>query len=173
MADELRILHEKLPLVAQLRPELGCRISELLRACDSLGTAIPEPRYTGIHRDFYPDQVLVDGKRLYIVDLDLYCEGDPGLDIGNFLGHLQEWSLRKLGSPDRLREVEEVMVERFIELSGEVVRPSIRAYTLLTLARHIYLSTQFPDRLHLTEQILELCEHRFTQYERTPALVPP
>jgi Ser/Thr protein kinase RdoA (MazF antagonist) len=173
MADELRILHEKLSLVSHMRPELAARVSRLLRACDALGAVVPEPRYTGIHRDLYADQVLVDNERLYILDLDLYCEGDPGLDIGNFLGHVQEWSLRKLGHPDRLRAVEAAMVSRFVELSGEGMLPAIHAYTLLTLARHIFLSTRFPDRMHLTEPLLQICEERFAQHHTTPALLLP
>jgi len=45
-------------------------------------------------------------------------------------------------------------------LSGEGVRASVRAYATLTLARHIYLSTNFPERQRLTGQLLELCEAR-------------
>ena len=36
---------------------------------------------TFIHRDFYPDQVLVDGARVYLLDLDLYSLGEPPLDV--------------------------------------------------------------------------------------------
>ena len=36
MADELRILHEHLPQVAEVKPELNRRIARLLRACDRL-----------------------------------------------------------------------------------------------------------------------------------------
>src|SRR2546426_9353652 len=38
--------------------------------------------------------VIVNGERLFLLDFDLYCEGDPALDIGNFLGHITEQSLR-------------------------------------------------------------------------------
>ncbi|OLE52532.1 MAG: aminoglycoside phosphotransferase, partial [Cyanobacteria bacterium 13_1_40CM_2_61_4] len=80
MADELRILHECLPLVAQMKPQWANRLDRVLAACDRLGAATPAPQCKGIHRDFYADQVIVDGARLYLVDFDLYCEGDPGLD---------------------------------------------------------------------------------------------
>jgi aminoglycoside phosphotransferase (APT) family kinase protein len=114
----------------------------------------------GIHRDFYSDQVIVDGPRLYLIDFDLYCLGDPALDIGNFLGHITEQSLRTLGDAGALAEVERALEERFIELSGEAVRPAVRGYAVLTLARHIYLSTRFPERRPWTERLLELCEER-------------
>jgi hypothetical protein len=160
MADELRILHERLPLVAQMEPRWAKRLGRVLDACDRLGGTVPEPEPRGIHRDFYQDQVLVDGQRLYLLDLDLYCEGDPGLDIGNFIGHLIEQSLRATGTPDALEEQEEALEERFVELSGEATRAAVQAYATLTLARHVHLSTLFPERRPCTESLLELCEER-------------
>lgn len=160
MADELRILHERLPDVAREGPRWSRRIGRLLAACDRLGESVPEPTPCGIHRDFYADQVLVDGSRLYLIDFDLYCNGDPALDIGNFLGHIAEQSLRTLGDPDALADVERAMEERFVELSGEATRPTVRAYATLTLARHVHLSTLFPERRPFTGDLLELCEER-------------
>jgi glycosyltransferase involved in cell wall biosynthesis len=171
MADELRILHECLAKVAQLKPEWSHRLHRLGAACDRLGATVPEPRPCGIHRDFYPAQVIASADappavhpggtpRVYLIDFDLYCLGDPALDIGNFIGHTMEQSLRELGDPHGLAGAEEALAERFIELSGESCRPAIEAYTTLTLVRHIYLSTQFPKRQEFTPALLELCERR-------------
>ena len=160
MADELRILHERLPAVGRAEPQWAERIERLLEACDRLGTATPGAVPCGIHRDFYADQVIVDGSRLHLIDFDLYCEGDPALDIGNFLGHLTEQSLRTLGDPEALAHVEGALEERFVELSGVKTRYTIHAYKLLTLARHVHLSTLFPERRPYTESLLELCEER-------------
>jgi Ser/Thr protein kinase RdoA (MazF antagonist) len=160
MADELRILHERLPLVAQIKPQWTGRLEKLLEACNQLGAATPTPNFRGIHRDFYPDQVIVDGERLYFLDFDLYCQGDPGLDIGNFLGHLKEQSLRTLGDSEALADRETALTEQFVQLSGETTEVAISAYTMLTLVRHVYLSTQFSERRQFTEALLELCEQR-------------
>jgi phosphotransferase family enzyme len=160
MADELRILRNRLPTVAQVDSIRHERIERLLQACDQLGAQTPEPTTCGIHRDFYPDQVIVDGERLYLVDFDLYCEGDPGLDIGNFVAHVTEQSLRTFGDSAALVEVEKAMEDRFIKLSGEAMRPGVRAYATLTLVRHVYLSTLKPERRPFTKRILELCEER-------------
>ncbi|MFQ5450955.1 MAG: phosphotransferase family protein [Nitrospinaceae bacterium] len=160
--DELKILHERLPRVAQMHPQWKPRLDRILKNCDRLGAEIPEGVQTGIHRNFYPDQVLVDGERLYVLDLDLYCEGDPGLDIGNFLGHLMEQGLRTLGDPKALMDRGQAMVEEFLRLAGSAHRTSVEIYTTLTLVRHIYLSTQFPDRQPFTESLMELCEQRLT-----------
>ncbi len=160
MADELRILHTRLPAVANGNNERAERIERILEAAERLASGTAPFTTCSIHRDFYPDQVIVDGTRLYLVDFDLYCEGDPALDIGNFLGHLTEQSLRTQGDPTALEEVENALVERFVELAGEQTRAAVRAYSTLTLVRHIYLSTLKPERRPFTEHLLELCEER-------------
>lgn len=160
MADELRILHECLATVTRTEQRWDGRIERLLTACDRLGAATPELPPCGIHRDFYADQVIVDGERLYLIDFDLYCLGSPALDIGNFLGHVTEQSLRTLGSPAALVDVERELEERYVELAGRAVRPVVRSYATLTLARHVYLSTRFPERRAFSEPLLELVEER-------------
>jgi hypothetical protein len=163
MADELRILHECLGQVINKKPELRKRLELALAACDRLGTNVPEPRPCGIHRDFYPAQVLVSPNnssrpRIHLIDFDLYCLGDPALDIGNFIGHMSEHSLRAFGNPDAAAVQEEALQETFMKLSKLTSRAAIQAYKTLTLVRHIYLSTQFPDRKDFTPALLELCE---------------
>jgi Phosphotransferase enzyme family len=160
MSDEVRILEHCMHAVATVATGWKRRLERLLGECWRLAETMPEPQYCGVHRDFYPDQVLYDGRWLHLLDFDLYCRGDPGLDIGNFLGHVAEHSLRMYSDPEALRSVERALEERFVELSGERVRPSVRAYAVLTLVRHIYLSTRFPDRRRWTERLLYLCEQR-------------
>ncbi|MEE9458793.1 MAG: phosphotransferase, partial [Candidatus Bathyarchaeia archaeon] len=160
MADELHILHDRLQYVVRLNPQWKQRIRRLLVNCDHLGANVPAYISTGIHRDFYADQVLVDGDRLYLIDLDLYSEGDPGLDIGNFLGHITEYSLRVRGDAEALIDIEKAMEDRFLQLAGGHLLTSVQTYTTLTLVRHIYISTQFSDRKPYTESLLELCEQR-------------
>jgi aminoglycoside phosphotransferase (APT) family kinase protein len=161
MADELRILHQGLGSLAECRPKWGRRLGRLCSACDRLGAANPTRDACGIQRDFYPDHALLDGERLYLLDFDLYCTGDPALDVGNCIAHITEQSVRTHGDPRALADREAALEDRFIELTGEPARPAVRAYALLTLARHVYLSTQFADRRAFTAALLELCEHRF------------
>jgi thiamine kinase-like enzyme len=162
MVDELTILRERLSHFSYENPKFEKRIERLLKECERVGDSVSVPQTRGIHRDFYPDQIVIDGTRLYVLDFDLYCNGDPALDIGNFLGHITEQSLRALGNPDALLEVEQAMEDRFVELSGEATRPRVQAYKILTLARHIHISTVFPERRPFTERILELCEERLS-----------
>jgi hypothetical protein len=163
--DELRILRECLAEVALVHPQWAPRLDSLMTACEKRGAATPAAGTCGIHRDFYASQVIVEGDRLWLLDFDLYCQGDPALDAGNFIGHVTEQSLRECGSPDVLGEVERAVEDEFARLSGEKTRPALRLYRDLTLARHIFLSTKFPERQHTTERLLALCEGRLGGYE--------
>jgi aminoglycoside phosphotransferase (APT) family kinase protein len=160
MADELQLLHQGLEALGETRPEWVRRLRQLLSACDRLGAATPRQAPRGIHRDFYPDHALLEAERLYLLDFDLYCEGDPALDVGNCIAHITEQSLRTQGDPGVLADRETALEDRFVELAGAPARHAVRAYALLTLARHVYLSTQFADRQAFTAKLLELCEHR-------------
>jgi Ser/Thr protein kinase RdoA (MazF antagonist) len=160
ISDELKILDERLTKVTEEKPLWKTRIEHLLGACQGLARHVPDPKTASIHRDFYHDQVIVDGHRIYITDFDNYCEGDPALDIGNFKAHLKEYALRKNDDVSSLSDLEEVFVQRFLELSGKSKRFSVEAYTTFTLARHIWISTQFPSHRHLTEALISLCERR-------------
>jgi len=164
MDQELRILRECFAKVAETRPEWSLRLERVMAACERLGASVPASAPSGIHRDFYASQAIVDGERLWLIDFDLYCQGDPGLDPGNFIGHVTEQALRELGDAGALTAVERAMADRFVELAGEQTRCAVRAYATLTLARHVFLSTQLPGRGHLSEQLLALCETRLAPY---------
>jgi aminoglycoside phosphotransferase (APT) family kinase protein len=159
-ADEMCILHKRLTALADARPELSSRLRWILDACAELAAGLPNDGSHGIHRDFYPDQVLVKGPRLYLLDLDLYAAGDPALDIGNFRGHIIEQSLRSFNRPDALSACERALSEEYCALTGKDLEQSIDIYTTLTLARHIAISTLFPERRHLTEALMGICEER-------------
>ncbi len=167
ISDELQILHERLPQLFQQYPQWRQRIACVLAACDRLAAALPAPKACGIHRDFYADQMMVDGERLYLLDFDLYCHGDPALDIGNFVGHMIEQRLRLAGDTSMLVKYEEALVEGFIALAGVASREAVSAYTTLTLVRHIHLSTLFPERRHGSGRLLALCEQRLGLQPRT------
>src|ERR1041384_8816264 len=96
--------------------------------------------------------------------------GDPAVDAGNFLAHLTEQSLRIYGRSDALMDCEQSFEEKFLELTPETSRESVRAYRMFTLARHIYLSTLFHDRRPYTQTFLEICEK---ELYRADASRPP
>lgn len=158
---ELDVLDRRLSSLSVEEPGLSRRLDELASDCRRLAATIPVDRTCGIHRDFYPDQVLVgDDGRLYLLDLDLYSEGDPALDAGNFLAHVYEQGLRDGSERPATAAVEDAFRETWLGLAGEEKRWSLEVHTLLSLARHVSLSAGFLERRPWTGAILELARHR-------------
>jgi len=160
LADELRILEERLGEVARLYPIWGPRIERLLHACRALAGGLNAMPPCGIHRDFYPDQLIASGGRITLLDLDLYALGDPALDVGNFAAHLIEQAVRCHGDPVALQDHVEALEEAYCELASGVSRRRMQAWATLSLARHVQISTAIPGRGHTTSALLELCEQR-------------
>ena len=102
----------------------------------------------------------MDGGRLTWLDLDLFCLGDPALDVGNFVAHLMEDALRHHGSLHALQAHQQAFTDGFRQDAPHVDMTAIEGWTLLSLARHIQLSTQFDDRHTTTLPLLEYCEHQ-------------
>ena len=163
VGDELRILDACLERVAAVEPRLAPRLQRLSRRCARAPEHLAGAPSSGIHRDFYADQVLVDGNRLTLVDFDLYCEGDPALDIGNFLGHVAEQALRMRGDANAFRGFENELEARFGELAGADACARVPVWTALTVARHVYLSTRFEERRALTERLVNVAEERLAE----------
>jgi len=158
MESELNILEARLESAIAMAPHWGERIEKLQQACRDLATRVDQSSVCGIHRDFYPDQILIRGSRLSLLDLDLYASGDPALDVGNFSAHLTEVALRRHCDPRAFADLEQAFEESYLALSPEVPRTSIRIYRILTLARHIHLSMTIEGRGGATGDLIAQCE---------------
>ncbi len=98
LARELAPLPEQVARLNRVDSELGQVATACLRDVETLSRWPGHWRSLPIHRDFYPAQVLTDGQRLGIVNLDDAAMGEPAVDVANFLAHL---ALMALGHPDR------------------------------------------------------------------------
>ena len=159
-ADEMAVLNERLGRLAAARPDLARRTRRLIERCRAAASRLPPCRPCGIHRDFYPEQVLVDDDRLYLVDLDLYSRGDPALDAGNFSAHLIEAGIRTTGDPGGYDRLVASFMARFLRESPGVDAAAVALYTYLSLARLVQISAAMPERAHATAAILDAVEAR-------------
>lgn len=90
-----------------------------------------------IHRDFYHDQVLVDGDRLAVLDLDDAAMSEPAVDIANFAVHLRLFGFQHPEDAAALEWVEAAFIECSIELDqalDHTLLPYLLATTMLRLA---------------------------------------
>lgn len=94
-----------------------------------------------IHRDFYPEQMLRAGKSTTLIDLDEMRAGDPAVDVGNYLAHVE---LRALQFP-ALAAIRSAARRAFFETYQRTARgdterlcglePSARFYEAASLLR--------------------------------------
>ena len=158
ITKELAVLDDRLERVCAARPLLAARVRRVRHACKQLAAKLRPAVRSGIHRDFYHDQVIVEGNRVWMLDLDLAADGDPALDVGNFIAHLSEQALRLRGDSRTLAAHESALVDGFRDAGGRASTESIEIYRTLTLARHIYITTLFEERQPFTGAVLSLCE---------------
>jgi Ser/Thr protein kinase RdoA (MazF antagonist) len=159
--DELAILRHSLQAVQILDIE---RIENLIGDCQRLLKSIPVTCLTGIHRDFYPAQVIYkDNEPVGIVDFDLFSWGAAAIDVGNFVAHLKETALRSFGSHSALEDHETEFVNAYLRVNPDVSRESIDVLTVVSLARHVAISQRIPQREVWTQPILSLCEQLMEQ----------
>lgn len=158
--DEISVLAEQLRSVAGELSYYSGRIQRILDACEALIESLPHCTSVPIHRDFYPDQVLYKSGSVWLLDFDLYTSGDPALDLGNFVAHLQEVSLRRFGRSYRYSHLEHAFLAGYRNASGKDLSLSVPAFTTLTLARHIAISRRNRARHHTTSALIQICEGR-------------
>jgi Ser/Thr protein kinase RdoA (MazF antagonist) len=167
LAEELAILRDRWVRLEADHPRLAGRLRRVLVDCERLADGTPEGPCTLVHRDYYPDQVLVEGARLWLLDLDLCAMGDPCVDHGNFLAHMQEWSLRRHGTLDALHGCVEGYRAAALAAVGTEGERRLEAWQTLALVRQVSLCTQFVDRRHLMPVLLELSERRLAGHLAT------
>ncbi|WP_081686382.1 aminoglycoside phosphotransferase family protein [Candidatus Solirubrobacter pratensis] len=92
---------------------------------------------TMIHRDFYYAHVLWQPDRIGVIDFDSLSIGDPALDVGHFLAHLEALGYRRAADPDRFADAGARFLECYLGSGPADVRPRLtffRSYTHLKLA---------------------------------------
>ena len=74
-----------------LLPPAGAVIDALLERAREMHDRLPQEPSTFTHGDFKPEHVWCGPSALTVLDFDSSQCGDPALDIGKFLAHLQLW----------------------------------------------------------------------------------
>jgi len=133
LESELAVLSRWTRVAAATRPALAERCRTTLAHLERLGRTLSAPPSVPAHRDFHDGQLLVDGGRLRLLDLDTASRAAPELDPGNFLAHLRLRQLQGL-APDAER-----LARGFLDGYRERAEPPhpdrLRWYTASALLR--------------------------------------
>ncbi|MDQ3653514.1 MAG: phosphotransferase [Chloroflexota bacterium] len=155
-------------LAKELSP-LGMRTEAVVAQCPDLQelawschtrihglAARPFPwRLRPIHRDFYHDQVLIDGDDLAVLDLDDATMSEPAVDVANFAAHLRLLGYQHPGSAAALTRVEDAFVRTYRALDPDLDPALLRFLTATTLLRLSGIHVSRADGDHIAQQSLE------------------
>lgn len=95
LQPELAPLDERVERLAAALPNVADAATRCLDVTARLGRRRWPWRWLPIHRDFYPQHVLVDGDRIGFLDLDDAAISEPAVDVANFVAHLRLERLRR------------------------------------------------------------------------------
>jgi Ser/Thr protein kinase RdoA (MazF antagonist) len=164
----VRILQERLAALANRRPALRDQLTRVFEGCQRLAATLPDVPLVPAHRDFYADQVVVDGSRVVLLDLDLYSLAHPALDVGNCIAHLVELGFRRPHRATLFDDAAQTMREAMAAAISASAAPGIDAFVTLTLARLVDIDDRFDDRRGCVLPLLEECERRLAQAQVLP-----
>jgi ATP-binding cassette, subfamily B, bacterial len=179
----------KLPILSR-QAEAG----RLLEATSSLGVLCPDltrrahhltqflveqliqlpTRKRPIHGDFYAKQVILDGDRVALLDLDEAVRGDPADDLGNFIAHLHRQVGRGELAVDLVNPIRAALLEGYRIASESGIPDRLELYSavnLLRLAQDPFRNREpnWSARVRtILEQVESLIQNRPTKTPTSP-----
>ena len=159
-ADEAATLRATGANLRILCPDLAPRLDALVRRLAGYLEQSP-PVDLPIHGDFSPRQVVVENGTVTLIDFDRAVRGDPALDLGLFLAHLEHDAIIGRLPTGRLGPLRDALLAGYRDGRGSVpagLEPYV-AIGLLRLAPHPFrFRYRDPEWPECTEAILGRAE---------------
>ncbi|WP_035985007.1 phosphotransferase [Leptolyngbya sp. KIOST-1] len=146
-----------------LQPSLAGRFKSLSRAIAEGLVHLPQ-QWHSTHGDFKPDQVLVKGDRITLLDFDRAARAHPARDLGSFLAQLDYQHLGGCLDDPRRRAAAAGLLQGYATQGTAPDPDTLRLYTALHLFKLLpepfrYRAPDWPTRmeklLHRIEGILQ------------------
>jgi tRNA A-37 threonylcarbamoyl transferase component Bud32 len=152
-SDECNLLASWAELFVELRPELAplamatiTRVNCDLDACRYFQAAL-------LHRDYHDKQIIIAGDRAGLIDFDTLCQGDPALDVGNFLAHV---TLSALQEQRDLSSLRAAFLGAYEAEAGPLAASHLRTYEKSALLRLAFIYGVSTSWRHLSATLLQL-----------------
>ena len=135
MSSALDHVRQRLARVHIVAPEIAEEADSLLRTIERRMVSSGKSSATCfLHGDFKASQVLIDGRRVAIIDLDSAAQGDAALDVGNFISDLHR--LAAFGGNTEARALANDFLDAYAARSGDAgLFERAKLYRCLALVR--------------------------------------
>jgi Ser/Thr protein kinase RdoA (MazF antagonist) len=118
--------------VVDVYPEATSPLAAVLRRIEAGGRALSGWEPAPTHRDFSPDNVVVDGSQLSALDFDEFCQYDPLFDVAHFVAHLRLLGLTSSGPVQRFDALATRFQMAYEEQAKEYSAARVRLYEAIT-----------------------------------------
>ena len=133
-AREARVVTDATTAIAPYAPELARRATRAAVAAARRLTDLAVPTPVPVHRDLHDKKVLLTpGGRLGLLDFDTLALGDPALDLGNLLAHLELRALQHRCTPADTERLAAALLDGYH--AGSHIRRRAAAYAQATRVR--------------------------------------
>ncbi len=133
--QELAPLPMRVNAIARVNEELGLRAQACLNQILETPASAFRWRHQPVHRDFYSEQLLLDGQRLAVLDLDDAAMSEPLVDVANFAAHLRLLRAKSPGYTGAIHHVELAFVAHYRDLDAGFSDDLMRFLSATTLVR--------------------------------------
>lgn len=161
-------------------PDAGTQLAHLGALADQLGIILPhlakrtksvtqslsqwlgtEPQVRRpIHGDFYDKQAIVNAGQVKLIDLDAACLGNPLVDLGSYVAHLERQAGNHSMSASDVEMQRDTLIGAYERVTGSVRTEQLNRYTALGLFALIHQPFRdwSPDWPAQTELLLNRVE---------------
>ncbi len=162
LSAELANLEHWAAELAAWRPERAPDFARQLDGLRALASALPPADPGPAHRDFYYSQLLFDGRRVTLIDLDMFARADQAIDVANFTAHLQFLAMQRLDDPRALDGAAALFVAEYVRRRGRTPEFSNRFafYEAATFFRLLHVVLQRPQLAHCFEPLFKLADEK-------------
>jgi len=114
-----------------------------------------------VHGDFYDKQAIVNNGKVKLIDLDAACLGNPMLDLGNYIAHLESQACNQALSGTEVETQKNTLTNAYEQSTSHICIDDLDRYTALGLFALIHhpfrdWSPVWPTQ---TERLLERVEN--------------
>lgn len=149
--------------LAVLLPGLSGRAEAMARLLSQWLKA-QAPVQRPVHGDFYDKQVIFNGDWPQFIDFDAACLGNPLLDLGSYIAHLENLVSSYGASQVNVEEQSEILVSSYEKMTSPLDRSQLNRYIALALFGLIHhpFRSWVDDWPRKTESLLARVESLFS-----------